>query len=375
MRVVETPGHTRDAVSYYLPAVKTLICGEAVGTLNRDGSVRPQFLAGDRDYLESLEKLRRLDVNILVMAHLSILTGDEVQDQPGPVRPGDPGLPPEDRGGTGGGKRESAGRGREDLPRGLRRKKDHSPGEKALPHQPDRPGQDRSPRRDRRPRPPGGGEGVYPRPPGGGGGGGGGGGDALNHFSPCGAPVTLLLKKGGRRDENTGTRDPPRVSQGGGGRRCSSGLFRGRRGLFSSVNFRPGPWRRRIFISTRSPDGWLWDGKREEPYFLIVDGEIETGGSLFLQGFEGIRADPADLGFPLRGRLVRGGCPLGRLSNFRSPGQGEKKTRSRLPDLSCPGRNGDKPQGQGHYRECYPISELLDPKKNACWLWTWMGNP
>jgi len=80
VRVVETPGHTRDAVSYYLPAVKTLICGEAVGTLNRDGSVRPQFLAGDRDYLESLEKLRRLDVNILVMAHLSILTGDEVQD-------------------------------------------------------------------------------------------------------------------------------------------------------------------------------------------------------------------------------------------------------------------------------------------------------
>lgn len=80
VRVVETPGHTRDAVSYYLPAVKTLICGEAVGTLNRDGSVRPQFLAGDRDYLESLEKLRRLDVNILVMAHLNILTGDEVQD-------------------------------------------------------------------------------------------------------------------------------------------------------------------------------------------------------------------------------------------------------------------------------------------------------
>jgi glyoxylase-like metal-dependent hydrolase (beta-lactamase superfamily II) len=78
--VLATPGHTRDAVSYYLPAIKTLICGEAVGTLNRDGSVRPQFLASDRDYLDSLEKLRRLDLNILIMAHLNILKGkDEVQ--------------------------------------------------------------------------------------------------------------------------------------------------------------------------------------------------------------------------------------------------------------------------------------------------------
>ena len=78
--VIATPGHTQDAVSFYLSGIKTLICGEAVATLNRDGSVRPQFLASDRDYLESLEKLRRLEVNILVMAHLDILTGDEVQD-------------------------------------------------------------------------------------------------------------------------------------------------------------------------------------------------------------------------------------------------------------------------------------------------------
>jgi glyoxylase-like metal-dependent hydrolase (beta-lactamase superfamily II) len=78
VQVVSTPGHTRDAVSFYLPGIKTLICGEAVATLNRDGSVRPQFLASDRDYLESLEKLRRLDIDILIMAHLNILKGDEV---------------------------------------------------------------------------------------------------------------------------------------------------------------------------------------------------------------------------------------------------------------------------------------------------------
>lgn len=80
VKVLATPGHTRDAVSYYLPWIRTLICGEAVGTLNRDGSVRPQFLASDQDYLDSLTKLRRLDIDILIMAHLNILTGDEVQN-------------------------------------------------------------------------------------------------------------------------------------------------------------------------------------------------------------------------------------------------------------------------------------------------------
>ncbi len=80
VQVVATPGHTRDAISYYLPGIKALICGEAVATLNGDGSVRPQFLASDRDYLSSLEKLRRLDIDILIMAHLNILTGTEVRD-------------------------------------------------------------------------------------------------------------------------------------------------------------------------------------------------------------------------------------------------------------------------------------------------------
>ena len=79
VKVLTTPGHTRDAVSYYLPGIKALICGEAMGTLNREGSVRPEFLASDRDYLSSLEKMSRLEVEILIMAHLNIFTGEDVQ--------------------------------------------------------------------------------------------------------------------------------------------------------------------------------------------------------------------------------------------------------------------------------------------------------
>jgi glyoxylase-like metal-dependent hydrolase (beta-lactamase superfamily II) len=80
IKVVATPGHTRDAISFYLPWSKTLICGEAVGTISRDSSIRPQFLASYDDYMDSLEKISRLDVEILVMAHLHILKGEEARD-------------------------------------------------------------------------------------------------------------------------------------------------------------------------------------------------------------------------------------------------------------------------------------------------------
>jgi glyoxylase-like metal-dependent hydrolase (beta-lactamase superfamily II) len=80
VRVIATPGHTRDSISFYLPWSKTLICGETVGTINRDSSVRPQFLAGYDDSLGSLEKISKLNIEILIMAHLHILKGKEARD-------------------------------------------------------------------------------------------------------------------------------------------------------------------------------------------------------------------------------------------------------------------------------------------------------
>jgi 2-aminobenzoylacetyl-CoA thioesterase len=80
IRILSTPGHTRDAISFYLPSSKTLICGEAVGTINRDSSVRPQFLAGYEDSLDSLEKISKLDIEFLIMAHLHILKGEEARE-------------------------------------------------------------------------------------------------------------------------------------------------------------------------------------------------------------------------------------------------------------------------------------------------------
>jgi len=74
IQVIATPGHTRDAVSYYLPRLKALVGGEAVGSFDRQFNVRPVFLSSYDDYLSSLEKLKELEINLLMMGHFYVLT-------------------------------------------------------------------------------------------------------------------------------------------------------------------------------------------------------------------------------------------------------------------------------------------------------------
>lgn len=76
VQVIETPGHTNDSVSYYIPKIKALIPGEAVGVFHND-AVHPEFSSGYSNYLTSLEKLAALDVEILPLAHRYILTGED----------------------------------------------------------------------------------------------------------------------------------------------------------------------------------------------------------------------------------------------------------------------------------------------------------
>jgi glyoxylase-like metal-dependent hydrolase (beta-lactamase superfamily II) len=76
IQVIATPGHTRDTVCYYLPKLKALVGGEAVGTFDRHFNVRPVFLSSYDDYLSSLEKLKRLEMDLLLLGHFHALTAD-----------------------------------------------------------------------------------------------------------------------------------------------------------------------------------------------------------------------------------------------------------------------------------------------------------
>ena len=76
IQVITTPGHTRDTVCYYIPRLKALVGGEAVGSFNRHFDVRPVFLSSYDDYLSSLEKLKNLEIDVLLLGHHYALTGD-----------------------------------------------------------------------------------------------------------------------------------------------------------------------------------------------------------------------------------------------------------------------------------------------------------
>lgn len=73
-RVIATPGHTRDGISFYFPGIKALICGEAAGVPDRNFRIHPEFLASYRDYVASLEKLASLDVEVIMLSHHYVLT-------------------------------------------------------------------------------------------------------------------------------------------------------------------------------------------------------------------------------------------------------------------------------------------------------------
>jgi 2-aminobenzoylacetyl-CoA thioesterase len=78
-RVIATPGHTRDSVSYYFPNIKALIGGEAIGVPDRHFRINPEWLASYKDYVASLEKLVCLDVEIIMLSHHYVLVGEEAR--------------------------------------------------------------------------------------------------------------------------------------------------------------------------------------------------------------------------------------------------------------------------------------------------------
>ncbi len=76
IEIYETPGHTRDSVSYYIKPYNVLVPGEALGVPNKDDTwIFPQFLSDYRAYLKSMEKLSSLDIEVLGLPHEHLIVG------------------------------------------------------------------------------------------------------------------------------------------------------------------------------------------------------------------------------------------------------------------------------------------------------------
>jgi len=79
VQVLETPGHTWDALSFYIPDKKLLVAGEAVGCTSPAGFLSTEFLVDFDLYVQSIERLARLEVDILCQSHHQVFTGEDAR--------------------------------------------------------------------------------------------------------------------------------------------------------------------------------------------------------------------------------------------------------------------------------------------------------
>jgi glyoxylase-like metal-dependent hydrolase (beta-lactamase superfamily II) len=75
IQVIETPGHTWDCLSYYIPSLKALMPSEAAGQVHSNGYIVPDCLVDYDAYLASIRKLSALEIDVLGLGHLYAYTG------------------------------------------------------------------------------------------------------------------------------------------------------------------------------------------------------------------------------------------------------------------------------------------------------------
>lgn len=78
--VFATPGHTNDFMTFYFPDKKILVASETVGCADHTGYIYSEFLTSFDDYLTSLRRLKKLEVDVLCMGHYTVATGDDARD-------------------------------------------------------------------------------------------------------------------------------------------------------------------------------------------------------------------------------------------------------------------------------------------------------
>jgi len=77
VKVIQTPGHTWDFLSYWIPEKKILVASEAVGCDDGSGYIFTEFLVDYDSYRSSLQGLSQLDAQVLCQGHRLVLTGQD----------------------------------------------------------------------------------------------------------------------------------------------------------------------------------------------------------------------------------------------------------------------------------------------------------
>lgn len=77
--VVPFPGHTHCSVGYYCREKKLLLGSETTGVYVGDGVVMPLFLIGYQTTLNSIAKMKTLDIEYVLSPHYGILNAEETK--------------------------------------------------------------------------------------------------------------------------------------------------------------------------------------------------------------------------------------------------------------------------------------------------------
>jgi len=77
IEVLETPGHTRDSLCYFIPEMQLLLLNETPGVLMPDGMMYPCYLTGFNDTINSIEKCRSMPYIFLSLPHRGIANDED----------------------------------------------------------------------------------------------------------------------------------------------------------------------------------------------------------------------------------------------------------------------------------------------------------
>jgi len=77
LKVMNTPGHTWDFMSYWVPEKRILIASEAAGCDDGSGYILTEFLVDYDAYVRSLRGLSQLDPDVLCQGHGLVFTGPD----------------------------------------------------------------------------------------------------------------------------------------------------------------------------------------------------------------------------------------------------------------------------------------------------------
>jgi len=73
VEVLETPGHTRDSLSFYIPELELLTLSETTGVMFPDGSMYPSYLVGFEVSRDAIERCKKYKFKHLSLPHRGIV--------------------------------------------------------------------------------------------------------------------------------------------------------------------------------------------------------------------------------------------------------------------------------------------------------------